>query len=76
MAKLSLRIDDNLLEKARRLATRRNTSIDAILEEKLEELVSSDLKCEAILKDIEGFFERRKAQVGEKTWNRDEIHER
>lgn len=76
MADLNLKIDDNLLEKARRLAARRNTSIDAILKEKLEEFVSSDLCRENTLKGIESFFERSKARVGKKTCNRDEIHER
>jgi len=76
MANLSLKIDDQLLRKARRLAARRNISINAILREKLEELVSSDLSREATLKGIEGFFERSKARAGKKTWSRDEIHER
>jgi predicted transcriptional regulator len=76
MADLNLKIDDNLLEKARRLAARRNTSIDAILKEKLEEFVSNDLCRENTLKGIESFFERSNARVGKKTWNRDEIHER
>lgn len=76
MANLSLRIDDHLLEKARRLAERRNTSIDAFLKEKLEEFVSSDISREAALKGIEGFFERSKARVRKRTWSRDKIHER
>ena len=76
MANLTLKIDDRLLEKARRLALRRNTSINAVVRERLEEFVSTDLSREATLKGIEAFFVRSKAQIGKKTWNRDEIHER
>jgi hypothetical protein len=76
MANLTLKINDQLLEKARRLALRRKTSINAVVREKLEEFVSTDLSCEATLKGIEAFFARSKARIGKKSWNRDEIHER
>jgi predicted transcriptional regulator len=76
MANLTLRIDDQLLDKARRMALRRNTSINAVVREKLEEFVSTDLSREASLEGIEAFFTRSKARIGKKTWNRDEIHER
>ncbi len=76
MANLTLKVDDQLLNKARRLALRRNTSINAIVREKLEEFVASDLRREATLKGIEAFFTRSRAQIGKKTWSRDELHER
>jgi predicted transcriptional regulator len=76
MANLTLKIDDQLLEKARRLAVRRNTSISAIVKEKLEEFVSTDLSREAALKGIEAFYARSRARVGKKTWSREELHER
>ena len=76
MANLTLKIDEQLLIKARRLALRRNTSINAVVREKLEEFIATDLSREAALKGIEAFFTRSKAQIGKKTWSRDEIHER
>ena len=76
MANVTLKIDDKLLEKARKLALQRNTSINAIVEAKLEEFVSSDLKREITLKGLDDFFAHSKARVGKKTWSRDEIHER
>jgi len=76
VANLTLKIDDQLLDKARRLALRRNTSINAVVREKLEEFVAADLSREASLKGVEAFFTRSRARIGEKTWNRDEIHER
>lgn len=76
MANLTLKIDDLLLEKARRLAIRRNTSVNAIVKEKLEEFVSTDLSREAALEGIESFYARSRARMGKKTWSRDELHER
>lgn len=76
MANITLKIEDKLLEKARKLASQRNTSINAIVREKLEEFVSTDLRREATLNGLDDFFARSKARVGAKTWNRDEIHAR
>ena len=76
MANLTLKIDDKLLEKARLLASRRNTSINAIVRRRLEEFVSSDLSRQAAIKGLESFYNRCEARIGRKTWTRDEIHER
>ncbi|RLB82187.1 MAG: hypothetical protein DRH17_06565 [Deltaproteobacteria bacterium] len=76
MANITLKVDDELLEKARRLAFQRKTSINAIVKQRLEEFVASDLSREAVLEGLEAFFRRSKARVGKKTWTRDEIHER
>ena len=76
MANITLKIDEELLKKARRLAFQRKTSINTIVKQKLEEFVSSDLNRDITLKGLEAFFRRSKARVGEKTWTRDEIHER
>jgi predicted transcriptional regulator len=76
MANITLKIDDELLDKARRLAFQRKTSINAIVQQKLEEFVSTDLSREATLAGLESFFQQSKARVGKKTWTRDELHER
>ena len=76
MANITLKIDDELLKKARQLAFQRKTSINAIVKQKLNEFVSSDLSREATLKSLEAFYRKSKAKVGDKTWTRDEIYER
>ena len=76
MANITLKIDDELLKKARQLAFQRKTSINAIVKQKLNELVSRDLSREATLKGLEAFYRKIKARVGDKTWTRDEIYER
>ncbi len=76
MANVTLKIDDALLENARRLAFEKKTSINAIIRDRLEQFVSSDQKREAALRGLDSFFRKTQARVGRKTWSRDEIHER
>jgi predicted transcriptional regulator len=76
VANLTLKIDDNLLKKARRMASRRETSVNAIVRRSLEEFVSSDLNLQAAIKGLDSFYSRCKARVGRKTWTRDDVHER
>jgi predicted transcriptional regulator len=76
MANITLKIDEELLKKARQLAFQRKTSINAIVKQRLEEFISSDLNREVTLKGLEVFFRRSKARVGKKIWTRGEIHER
>ncbi len=76
MTNITLKIDDDILREARRLASQRKTSINAIVKQKLEEFVSSDLSRETTLSGLDAFFKRSRAQIGKRTWTRDEIHER
>lgn len=76
MANLTLKIDEKLLEKARLLASRRKTSLNAIVRQQLEEFVSSDLSRQAAIKGLESFYSRCMARIGGKTWTREQIHGR
>ena len=76
MANITLKIDEKLLKKARKLALQRETSINAIIRKGLEEFVSSDLSREAAIKGLDAFFHRSRARVGTKNWTRDELHDR
>ncbi len=76
MANITLKINDELLTKARQLAFQKQTSINAIVKQRLEEFVSRDLSREATIDNIEAFYLKTNARVGQKTWTRDEIHVR
>lgn len=76
MANITLKIDDDLLQKARQLAGKRKTSINAIVRQRIVEFIESDLGPEAAIKGIDAFYLRCKARVGKRKWDRDEIHER
>ncbi|MGD9162994.1 MAG: ribbon-helix-helix protein, CopG family [Desulfobacteraceae bacterium] len=76
MANVTLKIDDDLLKKARHIAAEKKISINAIIREKIEEFVSQNSRKETFLMGLESFYDRCKAQIGIKTRTRDEIHER
>jgi len=76
MANVTVKIDDELLAKARLLAARRKTSINALVKQRLEEFVATDLKREATLKGLDRFYARSLAKLGQKTWSRNDLHER
>ena len=76
MANITLKIDEELLKKARRLAHQRKTSVNAVVRKGIEDFVSGDLSREAAAKGLEAFFSRGRARVGAKNWIRDDLHER
>jgi len=76
VANITLKIDDALLEKARRPAFLKKTSINAVVKQRIEQFVAGDLNREAALKGLDAFFQKTNAKVGKKTWTREEIHER
>lgn len=79
MANITLKIDDELLEKARRLAGKKNTSINAIVRQRIAEFVEKDSGREAALKGLEDFYRKcseHGVRIGNRSWNRDELHER
>ena len=76
MANITLKIDDDLLAKARRLASKRRTSVNAIVKANLQEFVSTDLVKEATLRGLDEFYAHSRAKVGKKAWSREDIHER
>ena len=76
MGNITLKLDDDLLAKAKKLAFERNISVNAIVREKLKEFVQSDQKKRDALQGLESFYKRTSAVIGSVSWNRDEIHER
>ncbi len=76
MANITLKVDDEILEKARRIAFEKNTSVNAIVVQKLSEFVNMHQNREAVLEGLEAFYKRCKARVGRRKWRREELHER
>jgi hypothetical protein len=76
MADLVLRIDDQLLEKARKVARERKISLDTVVDQKLKEFVFDYQKKKEALEGLESFYRKCQAKVGRVNWRRDELHER
>jgi predicted transcriptional regulator len=76
MANITLKVDDKLLKKARDLANKRKTSINAIIRQKIAEFAESDMSRTAAVNGLESFYRKSRARLGKKRWIRDELHER
>ncbi len=76
MANITLKVDDEILEKARRIAFEKKTSVNAVVTQKLTEFVAMHQNKEAVLEGLESFYARCEARVGKRKWRREELHER
>ncbi|MBS3918569.1 MAG: hypothetical protein KG012_06740 [Deltaproteobacteria bacterium] len=76
MANITLKIDDQLLEKVRNIAHEKRISFDAVVDQKLKEFVSTHQGKRVILEGLEAFYRKCQARVVQVTWRREELHER
>lgn len=76
MVNITLKIDDQLLEKASNIAREKKISLDAVVDQKLKEFVSGHQKRKAVLEGLESFYRKCQARVGQITWQREELHGR
>ncbi len=73
---MTLTVDADLLRAARKAALDRNTSVNQLVRDYLEQLVRETDGRAAALADIEDIFRTMRAEVGPITWTRDDLHER
>ncbi len=79
MANLTISVDEEVLKRARIRALEENSSVNAVLARYLEEYARTDelrRRREEALKSLLELAERCQAGRGDKTWTRDELHER
>ena len=76
MARITMEIDDQLLEKVKHIAFERRLSVETVVDEKLKEFVSLCQRKKAALEGLEAFYRKCEAKVGQVTWRRKELHGR
>ncbi len=76
MKNVTLAIDESLLREARKIAADRSTTLNAMIREFLEDLAESESKAAKARKRIVDLCRSSRAEVGPRTWTRDEVHER
>jgi plasmid stability protein len=77
MAKnITLAIDEELLHKVRKYAAEHNTSVNALVREKLAEIVAPKERLKAALDRMNSIADVAGMEVGAITSSRDDIHER
>ncbi len=76
MKNVTLAIDESLLREARRIAADRSTTLNAMIREFLQELVERESKAALARERIVDLCRNARAEVGPRTWTRDDLHDR
>ena len=73
---LTLSIDEDTLNRARIICQKRHTTLTKHVRSLLEELVQHDEGYKSAMNRVITLMNERPIRVGEKTWSREELHER
>lgn len=76
MRNVTLAIEDDVLREARRIAADRSTTLNAMIREFLADLTERESRAAAARARIAELSRASRAEVGPRTWNRDELHDR
>jgi hypothetical protein len=76
MKNLTLSLDEPLLRQARQVAAARGTSLNAMIREYLREVTERESATEHARRRIVDMCRSMKAEVGARSWTRDDLHER
>jgi predicted transcriptional regulator len=76
MASITLKIDDQLFKKVKHIAFEKKISMEASVDQKLKEFVSSNERKTAAIEGLEAFYQKCEARVGRITWQREKLHDR
>jgi hypothetical protein len=76
MKNVTLALDEAILREARRIAAERSTSVNALVREFLERLTERESHARKARRRIAELCKDSKAEVGERRWCRDDLHER
>jgi len=76
MKNVTIALDEATLRAARRIAAERSTSLNAMIRDFLERLTQRESHAQRARRRIAELCRDSNAQVGERNWTRDELHER
>ena len=76
MKNLTLRVEEDTLIKAREIAAERATSVNALIREYLSDLIRQQTRREIARKELSLLCRQSTAMMGERTWTRDDLHDR
>jgi hypothetical protein len=77
MSNLTLSIDKTLLKRARIMALKHDTTVNAMIRDYLEREVSKyEKSADCSIEALEKLFAKTEVPIGKITWTRDELHER
>jgi len=75
MKNVTIALNEVLLREARKLAAARSTTLNAMIREFLERETERESSTASARRRIVEICRTTRAEVGQKTWSRDELHE-
>lgn len=76
MVKLTIAMDERVLERARSRASQQGTSLDALVRSYVESFASGEESREQAAKILLDLSRKTRSGSGGRRWTRDELHER
>ena len=76
MKNITLSIEEDVLREARKIAAERGTTVNAMVRASLAELVRQKKRTRDALKRMRDLAEKGGMEIGNRTWTRDDLHER
>jgi len=76
MKNITLAVDEDVLAAARRYAMERNSSVNALVREHLNEIARGEDRARSARERLLELSKRSRARIGGKSWTREELHER
>jgi hypothetical protein len=76
MKNVTIALDEKTLREARRIAVERSTSLNGLIREFLERLTARESHGRTARRRIVELVRDGKAEVGERNWTRDDLHDR
>ena len=76
MKNITLSVEEDVLQEARKIAAERSTTVNALVRAHLTDLVRQKKRTRDALKRMRELAEQGGMEVGTKTWTRDDLHER
>lgn len=73
---VTIALDEATLRDARRIAAERSTSLNALIRDFLERLTLRESHARTARRRIAELCRDSNAEVGERSWSRDDLHER
>ncbi len=73
---MTIALDEKTLRDARRIAAERSTTLNALIRDFLERLTVRESHSRTARRRIAELSREAKAEVGERQWTREELHER
>jgi hypothetical protein len=76
MKNITLSIDDKILAAARRYAAKRDTTVNGIVREHLEQIARNEERWQEAAERLQKLSESSNARIGPIAWTRDDLHDR